>query len=196
MVDVLEGWQEHNAHILKSLKPGKDDAFLLETSLADATQGFCTPPMDRARFLKEIQNQPHLLIPHCGITQSSGKQRVIDNFDTGGQSDLGRQQVDLVLTSPASSSWCWQDGPVRRLNSSSRPMLGKQGKRIYPRPTDSAPCPRPSPWDVWWFGTTVIGTSRPISYTPGCCLAFLLQSLRSTASPAYWRACAVVLVEF
>ena len=71
MVDVLEGWQEHNAHILKPLKPGKDDAFLLEQSLADATQGFCTPPMDRARFLKEIQNQPHRLIPRCVITQSS-----------------------------------------------------------------------------------------------------------------------------
>ena len=44
MADVLEGWQEHNSHILKSLKPGKDDALLLEQSAADATQGFCTPP--------------------------------------------------------------------------------------------------------------------------------------------------------
>ena len=76
MDDVLEGWQEHNSQILKSLKPGKDDAFLLEQSMADATQGFCTPPLDRAQFLKVIQKQPHLLIPRCVITQSSGKQRV------------------------------------------------------------------------------------------------------------------------
>ena len=60
-----------NSHILKSLKPGKDDAFLLDQSVADATQGLCTPPMDRAQFLKEIQNQPHRLIPRCVITQSS-----------------------------------------------------------------------------------------------------------------------------
>ena len=33
-------------------------------------------------------------------------------------------------------------------------------------------------------------------YTPGCCSAFLLQSLRSIASPVFWRVCAVVLVEF
>ena len=100
MVDVLEGWQEHNAHILKSLKPGKDDAFLLEQSFADATQGFCTPPMDRARFLKQIQNQPHRLIPRCVITQSSGKQRVIDNADTGGQSDRSSDSNKLTLCSP------------------------------------------------------------------------------------------------
>ena len=58
--------------------------FLFEQSVADATQGFCIPPVDRARFLKEIQNQPHRLITHCVTTQSSGKQRVIDNADTGG----------------------------------------------------------------------------------------------------------------
>jgi hypothetical protein len=84
MAEVLEGWQEHNQHILNQLKAGKDDAFLLQQSMEDSKNGFCTPPLRRAEFLKHIGNKAHRLIPRCGITQSSGKQRVIDNRDTGG----------------------------------------------------------------------------------------------------------------
>ena len=39
------------------------------------------PPLRRAEFLKLIGNKAHRLIPRCVITQSSGKQRVIDNGD-------------------------------------------------------------------------------------------------------------------
>jgi len=84
MADVLEGWQEHNQHILNQLKAGKDDAFPLQQSMEDSKNGFCTPPLRRAEFLKHIGNKAHRLIPRCVITQSSGKQRVIDNRNTGG----------------------------------------------------------------------------------------------------------------
>ena len=33
--EVLCGWEEHNQKILNQLKPGKDDAFLLQQSLED-----------------------------------------------------------------------------------------------------------------------------------------------------------------
>lgn len=100
MADLLQGWQSHNSQILQTIRPGKDDAFALSQSLADADQGFCTPPLKRADFLHAIKNQPHRLIPRCVITQSSGKQRVIDNADSGGQSALSSDSNKLVLCSP------------------------------------------------------------------------------------------------
>eukprot|EP00435_Cladocopium_sp_Y103_P068877 s168_g32.t1 len=68
MEDVLLGWEAHNQHILSSLKPGKDDVFLLQQSLEDSNNGFC-------------------------------KQRVIDNGDTGGQSDRSADANKLTLCS-------------------------------------------------------------------------------------------------
>ena len=100
MADVLEGWQEHNQHILNQLKAGKDDAFLLQQSMEDSKNGFFTPPLRRAEFLKLIGNKAHRLIPRCVITQSSGKQRVIDNGDTDRQSALSSDANKLTLCSP------------------------------------------------------------------------------------------------
>ena len=62
--------------------------------------GFCTPPLRRAEFLRFIGNKAHRLIPTCVITQSSGKQRVIDNGDAGGQSALSSDANKLTLCSP------------------------------------------------------------------------------------------------
>ena len=111
--DVLTGWEAHNKSILGSLKPGKDDEFLLTQSIADADQGFCSPPLNRMQFLGRIRNQPHRLIPRCVITQSSGKQRIIDYADSGGQSALSADSNKLVLCSPlrvaqhVSATHCW-----------------------------------------------------------------------------------------
>ena len=100
MADVLDGWQEHNQHILNQLRAGKDDEFLLQQSMEDADKGFCTAPLRRSEFLRLIGNRAHRLIPRCVITQSSGKQRVIDNGDTGGQSALSSDANKLTLCSP------------------------------------------------------------------------------------------------
>ena len=117
MGDVLEGWEVHNQSILDSLHPGKDDAFLLSQSVSDAEQGFCSFPMARGDFLTTIKNQPHRLIPRCVITQSSGKQRIIDNADVGGQSSKSSDANKLVLCTPlrvaqhisATHSWMSSD---------------------------------------------------------------------------------------
>ena len=95
MSDVLDGWQEHNQHILNQLRAGKDDEFLLQQSMEDAANVFCTPPLRRADFLRFIGNKAHRL-----YTQSSGKQRVIDNGDTGGQSASSSDANKLTLCSP------------------------------------------------------------------------------------------------
>ena len=100
MDDVLQGWEQHNQNIIRQLKPSKDDAFLLQQSMEDATNGFCTAPMKRAEFLAHVQRRAHRLIPRCVITQSSGKQRVIDNGDTGGQSERSSDANKLTLCSP------------------------------------------------------------------------------------------------
>ena len=56
--------------------------------------------MTRQEMLRRLKNQPHRLIPRCVITQSSGKQRIIDNADVGGQSALSSDANKLVLCSP------------------------------------------------------------------------------------------------
>ena len=71
--EVLDGWEGHSQKILNQLKPGKDNAFLLQQSLEDAFNGFCTPLLRRPLFLSYITGPAHRLIPKCVITQSSGK---------------------------------------------------------------------------------------------------------------------------
>ncbi|CAE7438652.1 unnamed protein product [Symbiodinium necroappetens] len=66
----------------------------------DAASGFCTEPMRHAELLRVVTGLPFRLIPRCVITQSSGKQRVIDNADAGGQSALSSDPNKLVLCSP------------------------------------------------------------------------------------------------
>ena len=98
--EVLGSWQEDNAHILRSLKAGKDDEFLLAQSLADASQGFCSAPMTRSQLLEALKGASHRLIPRCVITQSSGKQRIIDDAAKGGQSASSSDSNKLVLCTP------------------------------------------------------------------------------------------------
>eukprot|EP00438_Fugacium_kawagutii_P021872 Skav233041 [mRNA] locus=scaffold909:1185193:1185945:- [translate_table: standard] len=99
MSDVLSGWQEHNMAILSRLKPGKDDRFLLEQSLDDASKGFCTQPLSASELQRFLKGAPFRLIPRHVITQSSGKQRVIDDGHLGGQSDRSSDANKLTLCS-------------------------------------------------------------------------------------------------
>ena len=98
--DVLGDWESHNHRILASLRPGPNDEVALRQSSADADKGFCTHPMTRSEFLKDIQGKPHRLIPRCVITQSSGKKRIIDDAAVGGQSESSRDANKLVLCTP------------------------------------------------------------------------------------------------
>ena len=100
LAEVLSGWGERNFQMISMLKPGKDDKFLLEQSTKDAACGFCTPPLTLPQLRSHLQGQPYRLIPRCVITQSSGKQRVIDNADVGGQTMRSADANKLVLCSP------------------------------------------------------------------------------------------------
>ena len=87
----------HNQHIRSQLRPGRDDTFMLTQSFKDAAAAFCTQPMTHPQLLLATQGTPFRLIPRCVITQSSGKQRIIDNADVGGQSELSPDPNKLVL---------------------------------------------------------------------------------------------------
>ena len=100
MEDVLDDWETHNYKTIASLKPGRHDAVLLEQSLNDAAQGFCSTPLTHTQLLRELRGEPFRLIPRCVIVQSSGKKRIIDNGDTGGQSERSSDWNKLVLCSP------------------------------------------------------------------------------------------------
>ena len=96
--DVFFDCEAHNSEIRASLKPGLHDDFLLSQSVADAA-GFCTPPLTWSQLLRETQGKPIRLISRCVIQQSSGKQRIIDNAHTGGQSAFSSESNRLVLCS-------------------------------------------------------------------------------------------------
>ena len=84
---------------LPAVGPGLHDDFLLSQSVADAEAGFCTPPLTWSQLLRETQGKPIRLIPRCVIQQFSGKQRIIDNAHTGGQSAFSSESNRLVLCS-------------------------------------------------------------------------------------------------
>ena len=98
--EIFDGWQKHNAHILAQLKPGADDVFLLDQSVKDASLGFCSYPMSDQQLLARVGGEPFRLIPRKVITQSSGKQRVIDDAFVGKQSELSSDGNKLTLCSP------------------------------------------------------------------------------------------------
>ncbi|CAE7241467.1 FCPB [Symbiodinium natans] len=98
--EIFQDVGAQNSRIQASLRPGKDDAFLLAQSLKDAQNGFCSKPLQYPELLRAVKGEKFRLIPRCVITQSSGKQRVIDNADTGGQSELSSDPNKLVLCSP------------------------------------------------------------------------------------------------
>ena len=90
----------HNAAILHALRPGIHDEFTLTQSCADADKGFCSYPLSHSELLSELKGRAYRLIPRCVITQSSGKQRVIDDAHRGGQSETSRDSNKLILCSP------------------------------------------------------------------------------------------------
>ena len=108
--EVLGDWEHHNASMLHRLKPGKGDEFLLTQSLKDAEAGFCTQPLRRSELLRLVGDVPHRLIPRCVITQSSGKQCLIDDAFVGGQSATSHIANKIQLCSPL-----WPYGPRRIL---------------------------------------------------------------------------------
>ena len=104
MEDVLEDWETHNHRTIAALKPGRHEDVLLGQSLRGAVQGFCTEPLTHTQLIRELRGQPFRVIPRCVIVQSSGKKRIIDNGDTGGQSERSSDWNKLVLCSPFPSA--------------------------------------------------------------------------------------------
>ena len=97
--DVLQDWQSNRRGILSRLKPGADDEFMLQQSLKDAEKGFCSSSMDAEELHSRLGAEPYRLIPRCVITQSSGKQRVIDDAYVGLQSERSSDANKLTLCS-------------------------------------------------------------------------------------------------
>ncbi|CAE7481450.1 unnamed protein product [Symbiodinium sp. CCMP2592] len=96
---LFENVDAHNKAIQGSIRPGPHDDFLLEQSTKDFEAGFCSAPFSWSELLRHTKGKPIRLIPRCVISQASGKQRVIDNADHGGQSELSSDSNKLVLCS-------------------------------------------------------------------------------------------------
>eukprot|EP00435_Cladocopium_sp_Y103_P028232 s3584_g7.t1 len=168
MDDVLLGWEAHNQHILSSLKPGKDDAFLLQQSLKDSNNGFCTPPMRQPALLRLIKGQPHRLIPRCVITQSSGKQRVIDNGDTGGQyrsADANKLTLCSALRPAQHITLAMQTWDVHAVQTFPSGDAWESGQEDLPSAYRFCPMSRAES-----LGCVVVWYHQPSSFTQGSSL--------------------------
>lgn len=99
MDDVLAGWRQRNQEILRGLRPGLRDEFCLEQSQVDADKGFCSYPMPLPALQRQLKGDAFRVVPRCVIVQSSGKKRIIDNADAGGQSERSAERNKLVVCS-------------------------------------------------------------------------------------------------
>ena len=96
-IHPLEGAAGHNASILKSMRPGKDDCIILEKSLEDSRKGFATQPLDLDMLHTQLRGEEFRLIRRFVITQSTGKHRIIDDAAGGGQSEVSTDENILGL---------------------------------------------------------------------------------------------------
>jgi len=91
-LNPLDGAEEHNKSILLAMRPGKDDQVILEKSTEDSEKGFATQPMTEAELAEHLGGKKFRLIRRFVITQSTGKQRIIDDAAAGGQSDVSTDE--------------------------------------------------------------------------------------------------------
>lgn len=173
--EVMGDWQGHNHEILSSLRPGPDDEFLLQQSCVDADKGFCTYPMTHSELRSALHGEPFRLIPRCVITQSSGKQRVIDDAFRGGQSGTSRDANKLVLCSPLRPAQHIQtllQGSGRKSSQlRERQTPWKAGVKIGLTHIDIRRCLTLRLLIVLWFGGIPIGKPQHSSSIVVCSLA-------------------------
>ena len=92
IADPFAGASDHNKTILRAMRPGKDDHVILEKSLEDARKGFATMPLTQHELDVELKGKEFRLIRRFVITQSTGKQRIIDDAAAGGQSEASTDE--------------------------------------------------------------------------------------------------------
>ena len=167
----------HNYKTIAALKPGKHDDALLEQSLNDAAQGFCSTPLTHAQLLRELRGEPFRLIPRCVIVQSSGKKRIIDNGDTGGQSERSSDWNKLVLCSPlrpaqhiGAVASLLTDDQWHALTSHDARLSGGEDWPIVP--TDIPRSVVKKAVGVSYASGTRNAANQPSRCIPPCCLAF------------------------
>ena len=169
--EVMGDWLQHNFQVESQTSPGRDDDFTLQQSCLDADKGFCTYPLTRAELHKLIGGAPFRLIPRCVITQSSGKQRVIDDAYRGGQSETSRDCSKLVLCSPLrpaqhAQALLSQMTPPSSGRVTPLSRVGRIGQMLI----DTLPCPTLKPHIAWWYGGTHTGTVWHTNSTMAFCL--------------------------
>jgi len=93
--DIFAGAEDHNRHLIASLRPGPNDQVILLKSMQDVDNHFATPPMTHEMLMKSLNGEKYRLIKRFVITQSTGKQRIIDDAAAGGQSEVSTDENAL-----------------------------------------------------------------------------------------------------
>jgi len=133
-IDPLEGAAQHNRDLLLSMHPGKDDQVILAKSMVDAERGFATQPMSHAELVSHLKGEEFRLIRRFVITQSTGKQRIIDDAAAGGQSEASTDENVL--------GFCNALQPANHLAT----LSSELGARNMPWPKDEEVCSGGEDW--------------------------------------------------
>ena len=130
-----------------------------------------------AQLLRVTKGQPYRLIPRHGITQSSGKQRVIDDAARGGQSERSQDANKLVSQHVALLAHF----TLRRSGPPWQMMI--PGKELATIGRTHAK----KRWGAWYVFGITSGTRQPPKSTALCSLDSRWQSQASTAVPSWWK---------
>ena len=128
LAKVLEEAASHNLALLRTIRPGQMDQFILDSGLKDAGKGFCKP-LKWEDLMKHVNHRPVRLIPRFASTQSTGKVRPIDDADKGGQSKLSSDGNHLEFCSalrPAQHVWALHQAALRHGSSITQASAGMQ----------------------------------------------------------------------
>ena len=172
------------------MHPGKDDYVILEKSTVDAEKGFATQPMSHEELVKHSEGQDFRLIRRFVITQSTGKQRIIDDAAAGGQSEASTDENML--------GFCNALQPAHHLAA----LASELTERGMPWPKDEGvtsggedwpdayrytPCALRNPGRVWWCGGTRKGKNLCFRGITDFSLDCLMQLPPSTDGPSLPR---------
>ena len=156
--DIFEDAKESNERLKAKMRPGKDDDIILTKSMQDVEKGFASEPVRLTDMEALLEASKYRFIRRFVITQATGKSRVIDDANDGGQSDVSTDENALCFcsaTQPAhhieavqgymtQTGMIWPQGPEGRMQTAGEDW--PDAYRYTPmNPTEAEAC-----IVIWW----------------------------------------------
>jgi len=182
----LGGAAQHNEDLSLSMHPGRGNCVTSEKSIGDANRGFATQPTPREEPVSHLKGEGFRLIRRFVTTQSTDKQRIIDDAITGEQSETSEggnmlgfcnalqpaHHLAALLSELRAGNMPW-------------PKDGEKGPKgeDWPDAYNTRPCALRNPRRVWWCGGTWREACQCFRGTTSSYVACRTQSPRLIGDP-------------